>query len=380
MSTTPIDPIVQRYMHRFLFMDRIWGNAASRSHMYGWVSRDFISESQKMVSSLINSKPEEIIWTSGATESNNLAIKGAAEAYKNKGKHIITLSTEHKSVLCTFEYLSSRGFEVEYLQPNKEGFVNLEEISNVIKESTILLSIAHVNSETGIIQNIKGISNICRKKGVIMHSDCAQSSGKTVIDVRDMNVDLVSLSSHKAYGPKGAGALFISRQPKVILEKQIHGGSESGKVNFRSGTLATHQICGMGKAFEICDSKFYLENKRISTYRKYLWDNIKDIPGIGMNGSFRSSVPHCLNIYIDKVESNKLIKRLSDIAISSGSACSSSFSASSHVLSSMKLPEKLLSKSIRISLGRFTTENEIHFLIERLRSEIRFLRNNRSYS
>lgn len=335
MATTPVDPVVVKAMSRCLEQDGIFGNPASRSHSYGHEAGEQVRLARGNVAALINADPREIIWTSGATESDNLAIKGAAYFYQRKGKHIITMSTEHKAVLDTCRYLETQGFEVTYLDPKADGVLDLNTLKNAMRSDTILVSIMQVNNETGVIQDIAKIADIAHQAGAIFHSDAAQSAGKVAIDVRAMKIDLMSFSGHKLYGPKGVGALFVSRSPRIRLEAQIHGGAQ--QTGLRSGTLPTHQIVGMGEAFRIAQENFELDNQRIKQLRDRLWKRISSLSGIHLNGHPERHVCGSLNICVDGVESEPLLIALNEVAISSGSACNSANPESSHVLLAMGL-------------------------------------------
>ncbi len=372
MATTPVDPQVTQIMCRCLEQGGIFANAASHSHRYGYEAKECIHHASYQVASLVNADLREIIWTSGATESNNLAIKGAARFYQRKGKHIITMSTEHKSVLDTCRYLETQGFEVTYLDPEQDGLLDLTQLKRAIRPDTILVSIMHANNETGIIHNITDIGDIVHNAGALFHSDAAQSVGKIPIDLRKMPVDLMSFSAHKLYGPKGIGALFVSRSPRIRLEAQIHGGAHQH--GLRSGTLPTHQIAGMGEAFNIAKKNFESDNDSIRQLRNRLWHSLSRLEGITLNGNLNQSISGCLNISIEGIESESLFFEMDKIAISNGSACNSVSPEPSHVLRAMGLSRELANCSIRISIGRFTTEEEVSNAIYHITSTVNRLR------
>ena len=357
-ATTPVDPRVAKEMCRYLVPDDgLFGNAASRSHQYGWDAEVAIEQARKNVAALIGADPREVVWTSGATESDNLAIRGVAHFYGKRGKHIITAKTEHKAVLDTCRQLEREGFEVTYLDPQEDGLIDLAQLEAVMREDTILVSMMHVNNEIGVIQDIAKIGELCRAKKVLLHVDAAQSAGKVEIDVNDMNVDLMSLSAHKIYGPKGIGALYVRRKPRVRIEAQMYGGGHER--GMRSGTLATHQIVGMGEAFRISCEEMASENERIRMLRDRLWNGVRDIEEVYINGNFEQRVPHNLNISFNFVEGESLIMALADLAVSSGSACTSASLEPSYVLRALGRSDELAHSSIRFSIGRFTTENDI---------------------
>ncbi|AJC50595.1 IscS subfamily cysteine desulfurase [Coxiella endosymbiont of Amblyomma americanum] len=373
MATTPIDPIVKKEMINILIQKGTFGNSASESHAYGWNAQALIRKARKSIAELINADTKEIIWTSGATESDNLAIKGAAYFYQRKGKHIITMSTEHKAVLDTCSYLSSKGFEITYLNPQHNGLINLCEFKEAIRPDTILVSCMHVNNETGVIQDITTIGEITRKHNILFHVDAAQSAGKIPIDLLRMKIDLMSFSAHKLYGPKGIGALYIRRTPfRVHLEPLIHGGGHEG--GLRSGTLATHQIVGMGSAFALAKECMVEDEKKIIKLRDCLWSKLSQLGGVYLNAKTAPRIPGCLNIRFDGIEGESLMVRLQQIAISGGSACNSSNPSPSSVLLSMGLSHEEAYNSIRISLGRFTTEKEINNAIIHIIEQVNHLR------
>ena len=371
-ATTPVDPRVAEKMMECLTHDGNFGNPASRSHAYGWLAEDAVDEARNNVAALVNCDPKEIVWTSGATESNNLAIKGAAHFYSKNGKHIITLKTEHKAVLDTCRQLEREGFEVTYLEPREDGLVDLDVLRDTIREDTVLISIMHVNNEIGVIQDIEAIGEIARENKVIFHVDAAQSPGKVEINLEGVKVDLMSFSAHKAYGPKGIGALYVRRKPRVRIEAQMHGGGHER--GMRSGTLPTHQIAGMGEAFRIAKEEMDDENKRIRVLRDRLLDGLKDIEEVYINGDIEKRVPHNLNMSFNFVEGESLIMALKDIAISSGSACTSASLEPSYVLRALGRDDELAHSSLRFSIGRFTTEADVEHAITVIRSAVSKLR------
>jgi cysteine desulfurase len=371
-ATTPVDPRVAEKMMECLTHDGNFGNPASRSHAYGWLAEDAVDQARTNVAALVNCDPKEIVWTSGATESNNLAIKGAAHFYSKNGKHIITLKTEHKAVLDTCRQLEREGFEVTYLEPREDGLVDLDVLRDTIRKDTVLISIMHVNNEIGVIQDIKAIGEIARENKVIFHVDAAQSPGKVELDLEGVKVDLMSFSAHKTYGPKGIGALYVRRKPRVRIEAQMHGGGHER--GMRSGTLPTHQIVGMGEAFRIAKEEMVDENKRIRILRDRLLDGLKDIEEVYINGDIEHRVPHNLNMSFNFVEGESLIMALKDIAISSGSACTSASLEPSYVLRALGRDDELAHSSLRFSIGRFTTEADVDHAITVIRSAVSKLR------
>ncbi len=371
-ATTPVDPRVAKAMMDCLTLEGNFGNPASRSHAFGWSAEQAVEKARQQVASLINADPKEIVWTSGATESNNLAIKGAAHFYSKKGKHLITLKTEHKAVLDTCRQLEREGFEVTYLEPQDNGLVDLNLLRAAIREDTVLISIMHVNNEIGVIQDIEAIGEIARENKVIFHVDAAQSPGKVKIDMQQAKVDLLSLSAHKTYGPKGIGALFVRRKPRVRIEAQMHGGGHER--GMRSGTLATHQIVGMGEAFHLAELEMDAENERIRALRDRLLSGLKDIEEVYINGDIESRVPHNLNMSFNFVEGESLIMALKDIAISSGSACTSASLEPSYVLRALGRDDELAHSSLRFSIGRFTTQEDVDHAISVIRSAVSKLR------
>jgi cysteine desulfurase len=371
-STTPVDHRVAKKMTECLEMEGNFGNPASRSHRFGWVAEEAVDIARNQVADLVNADPREIVFTSGATESNNLAIKGAANFYHKRGKHIITLKTEHKAVLDTFRQLEREGYEATYLEPEANGLVDLAKLEAAMREDTVLVSIMHVNNEIGVIQDIAAIGELCRSRKIIFHVDAAQSTGKVEIDLQKIKVDLMSFSGHKTYGPKGIGALYVCRKPRVRIEAQIHGGGHER--GMRSGTLATHQIVGLGEAFAIAKQEMASENERIRMLRDRLYNGIKDIEAVHVNGDMEQRIPHNLNISFAYVEGESLIMALKDMAVSSGSACTSASLEPSYVLRALGLNDELAHSSIRFSLGRYTTEAEIDYVIGVINNAIDKLR------
>ncbi|MBI3283621.1 MAG: IscS subfamily cysteine desulfurase [Burkholderiales bacterium] len=369
-ATTPVDPRVADKMIPFLRAH--FGNPASRSHMYGWDAEAAVEEARGHVAALVNADPREIIWTSGATESNNLALKGAAQFYKAKGKHIITVKTEHKAVLDTVRELERQGFEATYLQPQDNGLITVEQVRAAIRPDTILVSVMWVNNEIGVIQPIVEIGELCRAKGIVFHSDAAQATGKVAIDLENTKVDLVSFSAHKSYGPKGVGALYIRRKPRVRLEAQMHGGGQER--GFRSGTLPPHQIAGMGEAFRLAKEEMTEELAHIRAMRDRLAQGLQEIEETYVNGDMEHRVPHNLNVSFNYVEGESLIMAIKDIAVSSGSACTSASLEPSYVLRALGRSDELAHSSIRFTIGRFTTEEEIDFTINLLKTKVSKLR------
>jgi len=371
-ATTPVDKRVAEKMMHYLTMDGEFGNPASRSHAYGWEAEAAVDLARKQVADLINADPREIVWTSGATESDNLAIKGAAHFYSKKGKHIITCKTEHKAVLDTCRQLEREGFEVTYLDPEDNGLVDLEKLEAAIRPDTTLISIMHVNNEIGVIQDVAEIAKIAHQHKVIFHTDAAQSAGKIPIDVKAMDIDMLSLSAHKIYGPKGVGVLFVRRKPRIRIEAQMHGGGHER--GMRSGTLAVHQIVGMGEAFRIAHEEMAEETARILRLRTRLLDGFKDMEEVYVNGDLQHRVAGNINISFNFVEGESLIMALKDLAVSSGSACTSASLEPSYVLRALGRNDELAHSSIRFSIGRFTTEQDIDRAIELVRDNIGRLR------
>jgi len=369
-ATTPVDPRVAEKMIPYL--TEHFGNPASRSHAYGWDAEKAVDTAREQVAALVNCDPKEIIWTSGATESNNLAIKGAAHFYAANGKHIITIKTEHKAVLDTVRELEREGFSATYLSPLENGLIDIEAFKSAIQPDTILVSVMLVNNEIGVVQDIVTIGNICREKGIIFHVDSAQATGKVDIDLKKLPVDLMSFSAHKTYGPKGIGALYVSRKPRVRLEAQMHGGGHER--GFRSGTLAVHQIVGMGEAFNIAKAEMAIENKRIMALRDRLWAGLSDIEEVYLNGDLDQRVPHNLNVSFNYVEGESLMMAVKGIAVSSGSACTSSSLEPSYVLRAIGREDELAHSSIRFSIGRYTTEADVDYAIALIKSKVGQLR------
>lgn len=371
-ATTPVDPRVAKKMMECLTLDGNFGNPASRSHLFGWKAEEAAENARSQVANLIGADPREIVWTSGATESNNLAIKGAAHFNVKKGKHIVTSKIEHKAVLDTCRQLEREGFEVTYLDPTPEGIIEPQQVADALRDDTTLVSIMHVNNEIGTINDIAAIGAICRAKGVIYHVDAAQSTGKVALDMAALPVDLLSMSAHKTYGPKGIGALFVCRKPRVRIEAQMHGGGHER--GMRSGTLPTHQIVGMGEAFRIAGEEMVAENARILALRNRLLNGVSDMEQVFVNGSLDHRVASNLNISFSFVEGESLIMALKDLAISSGSACTSASLEPSYVLRALGRSDELAHSSLRFSLGRFTTEEEIDFAIVQVRRAVEKLR------
>lgn len=369
-ATTPVDPRVVDKMIPYL--REHFGNPASRSHAYGWEAERAVEEAREQVAALVNADPREIIWTSGATESDNLALKGAAHFYKSKGKHIVTVKTEHKAVLDTCRELEREGYDVTYLNVREDGLIDLEAFKAALRPDTILVSVMHVNNEIGVIQDIETIGEICREKGIIFHVDAAQSTGKAPIDLQKLKVDLMSFSAHKTYGPKGIGALYVRRKPRVRIEAQMHGGGHER--GMRSGTLATHQIVGMGEAFRIAREEMATENERIRMLRDKLLKGLSEIEETYVNGDMEQRVPHNLNISFNFVEGESLIMAVKDVAVSSGSACTSASLEPSYVLRALGRNDELAHSSIRFTVGRFTTEQDVDYVINLLKSKIAKLR------
>ena len=371
-ATTPVDPRVAEKMADCLTNDGNFGNPASRSHAYGWEAEAAVEEARGQIAGLLNADPREIVWTSGATEANNLAIKGCAHFNQKKGKHVITSKIEHEAVLDTCRQLEREGFEVTYLDPDSDGIIQPEAVAEAIREDTTVVSLMHVNNEIGTINDIAAIGEICRERKVFFHVDAAQSAGKISIDMDAMKVDMMSLSAHKIYGPKGIGALYVRRKPRVRIEAQMHGGGHER--GMRSGTLATHQIVGMGEAFRVAQEEMVEENKRILALRNRLWDGLSNMEEVQVNGSLTQRVAGNLNISFAYVEGESLIMALKDLAVSSGSACTSASLEPSYVLRALGLDDEQAHSSIRFSIGRFTTEEEIDFAIEKIRDAVEKLR------
>ena len=371
-ATTPIDSRVAEKMSECLTIEGNFGNPASRSHSFGWTAEAAVDLARQQVADLVNADPREIVWTSGATESDNLAIKGAAHFYRKKGNHIITLKTEHKAVLDTCRQLEREGFEVTYLDPRDNGLLDLESLKAAITEQTILISVMHVNNEIGVIQDIEAIGEIARERRIIFHVDAAQSTGKVEIDLEKLKVDLMSFSGHKTYGPKGIGALYVRRKPRVRLEAQMHGGGHER--GMRSGTLATHQIVGMGEAFRVAREEMATENERVRMLRDRLYQGLSDMEEVYVNGDMDHRIAGNLNISFNFVEGESLIMALRDLAVSSGSACTSASLEPSYVLRALGRNDELAHSSIRFTIGRFTTAEEIDYTVELVRAAVEKLR------
>jgi len=371
-ATTPVDPRVAEKMCSYLTPDGKFGNPASRSHSFGWEAEEAVDEARRQVAELVNADPKEIVWTSGATESDNLAIKGVARFYHKRGKHIVTSKTEHKAVLDTCRHLEREGFEVTYLDPEPDGLIDLSKLEASLRVDTILVSIMHVNNEIGVIQDIAGIGEMTRARKILFHVDAAQSAGKVPIDLERVKVDLMSFSAHKIYGPKGIGALYVRRKPRVRLEAQMHGGGHER--GMRSGTLPTHQIVGMGEAFRIAREEMAAENERVLTLRRRLWDGLKGMEQVFLNGAEDARVAGNLNLSFAFVEGESLIMALKDLAVSSGSACTSASLEPSYVLRALGREDELAHSSLRLTLGRFTTADEVDYAIDKIRAQVARLR------
>lgn len=371
-ATTPVDPRVAEKMMQYLTLDGIFGNPASRSHKFGWQAEEAVDIARNDIAALVGADPREIVFTSGATESDNLAIKGAANFYQKKGKHIITCKTEHKAVLDTCRQLEREGFDVTYLAPQSNGIIDLKQLEAAMREDTILVSIMHVNNEIGVVQDIAEIGEMCRSRGIIFHVDATQSVGKLPIDLSKLKVDLMSFSAHKVYGPMGIGALFVRRKPRIRIEAQQHGGGHER--GMRSGTLPVHQIAGMGEAYRIAKEEMESEAARLRSLRLRLWNGLKDIEEVYLNGDLENGAPGILNISFNYVEGESLIMALKDLAVSSGSACTSASLEPSYVLRALGMNDELAHSSIRFSLGRFTTQEEVDYAIALVRKSIGRLR------
>ena len=371
-STTPVDPRVADKMYECLKLDGNFGNPASRSHEFGWKAEEAVERARMQVASLVNADTREIVWTSGATESDNLAIKGAARFYKDRGNHIITSKIEHKAVLDPCRQLEREGFEVTYLDPNEDGVITLDMLKKHIKDETILVSLMHINNELGSVTDIEEIGNFTRENNIIFHVDAAQSTGKVNIDLSNLNVDLMSFSGHKTYGPKGVGALYVRRKPRIRLEALIHGGGHER--GFRSGTLATHQIVGMGEAFKIAQDEMEQDNKHIKKLSDIFYKEISEIEEIFLNGNEKNKVPNITNVSFAYIEGESLIMALQDDAVSSGSACTSASLEPSYVLRALGRPDELAHSSIRFSFGRFTTEEEVRSVAKTTKKVVAQLR------
>lgn len=371
-ASTPVDPRVAKVMMNYLTMDGCFGNPASNSHIYGMKARQAVERAREQLADFINADPKEVVWTSGATESDNLALKGTAEFYQTKGKHIITSRTEHKAVLDTCKTLERKGFDVTYLTPEKNGLIDLEKFKTAIRQDTILASIMQVNNELGVIQDIAAIGAVCREHKIIFHVDAAQSVGKIKIDLQKLPVDLMSFSGHKIYGPKGIGALYVRRKPKVRLVEQMNGGGHEN--GMRSGTLAQHQIVGMGEAFAIAKNDFDADFEKLSRFKKLLWDKISQLPNIYLNGSYEQAIPGIVNFSIAGIEGTALLWAVNNVAVSTGSACTSADISPSFVLSALGVPDVLAHSTLRVSMGRFTTEEEVVYAAEHIVKSVTWLR------
>ncbi len=369
-ATTPVDPRVVDAMLPFLKED--FGNPASRSHAYGWRAEEAVEQARTHVAELVNCDPKEIVWTSGATESINLALKGVAHFYKDKGRHVITVKTEHKATLDTCRELEREGFEVTYLDVQDNGLIDWSVFEAAVRPDTILVSVMFVNNEIGVIQDIARIGEFCRSKGIIVHVDSAQATGKVAIDLQALKVDLMSFSAHKTYGPKGVGALFVRRKPRIRVEAQIHGGGHER--GMRSGTLPTHQIVGMGEAFRLAKVEMATENERIRALRDRLWKGLSEMEAVYLNGDMESRVPHNLNVSFNYVEGESLLMGIKDVAVSSGSACTSASLEPSYVLRALGRSDELAHSSIRFSVGRFTTVEDVDFTVQLLKEKVAKLR------
>ncbi len=369
-ATTPVDARVAQKMVRFLTED--FGNPASRSHAYGWRAEHAVEEARAQVAALLNADPSEIIWTSGATEGNNLALKGSANFHKAKGRHVITVKTEHKSVLDTVKELERQGFHATYLEPRPNGLIDIGQLRAALRPDTILVSVMMVNNEIGVVQPIAEIGELCREKGIVSHCDAVQAAGKLPIDLARLKIDLMTVTAHKVYGPKGIGALYVRRKPRARIEPQIHGGGHER--GLRSGTLAAHQIVGMGEAFRIAKLEMDADNERIRSLRDRLWNGIRELDGVILNGDWDERVANNLNVSFDYVEGEALIMALKDLAVSSGSACTSASMEPSYVLRALGRADQLAHSSIRFTLGKYTTPEEIDFAIEVIRRKLTWLR------
>jgi len=371
-ATTPVDPRVAQKMSECLMAEGNFGNPASRSHKFGWEAEEAVELARQQVADLLHCDPREIVWTSGATESDNLAIKGVAQFYKTRGQHIVTSKIEHKAVLDTCRHLEKEGFEVTYLEPAEDGLITPEQVKSALRDDTTLVSIMHVNNEIGVVNDIAAIGEVCREAKVFFHVDAAQSAGKVPIDLSQMKVDLMSLSAHKMYGPKGVGILFVSRKPRVRLEAQMHGGGHER--GMRSGTLATHQLVGMGEACRIAAAEMQEEGTRILKLRERLWNGLKEMEEVYANGDLDSHVPGIINMSFNFVEGESLIMSLPEIAVSSGSACTSASLEPSYVLRALGMNDELAHSSLRFSIGRFTTEGDVDQAISQVRQAVEKLR------
>lgn len=360
-ATTPVDPRVAEKMSHYLTLDGVFANPASRSHLYGWQAEEAVETARQQVADLLNADSREIVWTSGATEADNLALKGYAEANPDKGRHIITSAIEHKAVLDTCAHLASQGYEVTYLKPNENGVITPQALQDALREDTLIVSLMHVNNEIGTVNDIAALADVAKAGGAAFHTDAAQSAGKLPLDVRDIQVDLVSLSAHKVYGPKGVGALYVRRHPQAKVAAQIHGGGHER--GMRSGTLATHQVVGMGEAFAIAKQEMGGEAEVIQRLRSRLWTGLSQLAGVSLNGDAEQCVPGIVNVSVAGVDGEALMMALGDLAISSGSACNSASVEPSYVVSALGVDRQRALAALRLSLGRFTTEEEIDFAL-----------------
>ncbi|SEK77497.1 cysteine desulfurase [Atopomonas hussainii] len=371
-ATTPVDPRVAQKMIECLTLEGNFGNPASRSHLFGWKAEEAVENARRQVAELVNADPREIVWTSGATESDNLAIKGVAHFYQSKGKHIITSKIEHKAVLDTTRQLEREGFEVTYLEPDSDGIITAAQVEAALREDTILVSLMHVNNEIGTITDIAAIGELTRSRGVLFHVDAAQSTGKVEIDLDTLKVDLMSFSAHKTYGPKGVGALYVRRKPRVRIEAQMHGGGHER--GMRSGTLATHQLVGMGEAFRLAKEELSKDRAHAQALAKRFWDQLSDIEEVYLNGSATARVAQNMNVSFNFVEGESLLMSLKDLAVSSGSACTSASLEPSYVLRALGRSDELAHSSIRFSFGRFTTDEEVDYAAAQVRKAVDKLR------
>lgn len=371
-ATTPVDKRVAEKMMQYLTNEGCFGNPASRSHKFGWQAEEAVDIARNQIADLVNADPREIVFTSGATESDNLAIKGVAHFYDKKGKHIITCKTEHKAVLDTCRELERQGYEVTYLEPESNGLIDLDKLATAMRDDTILVSIMHVNNEIGVIQDIEKIGEMCRERKIIFHVDAAQSAGKLPIDLQQLKVDLMSFSAHKIYGPKGIGALYVRRKPRIRIESQMHGGGHER--GMRSGTLPTHQIVGMGEAFRLAKEEMAQDLAHVTAMRDRFLAGIKDLEQVFINGSVEQRYPGNLNVSFNFVEGESLMMSLKDLAVSSGSACTSASLEPSYVLRALGLNDEMAHSSIRFSFGRFTTAEEVDYAVEQIRGAINHLR------
>ena len=372
LATTPVDPRVVEKMLQCLSMDGIFGNAASRSHIYGWKAEEAVERARRQVADLIGADPREIVWTSGATESDNLAIKGVAQYHRERGRHIVTSRIEHKAVLDSCRYLEDEGFEVTYLEPGADGLIVPEAVAAVLRPDTILVTIMHANNELGTVNDIAAIGRVTRAAGVLFHCDAAQSAGKLPLDLGELEVDLMSLSAHKMYGPKGVGVLYVRRQPRVRLQAQMHGGDHER--GMRSGTLATHQVVGMGEAARLAAASMQEEIERLTGLRERFWAGISDLGDIQVNGHRQQRLPGALNVAVAGVDGEALLMSLKDLALSTGSACTSASLEPSYVLRAIGLPDELAHSSLRFSFGRFTRPEDVDLAVQQLRHAVTSLR------